>query len=355
MADWEPPPVPRSKSWRQHAPGVFLNLEFGVSLSGRDRLHTTAINHTSRHLQERLYRQQQETYYRDHQLALSIAQHEYETDRQTRNLQEQEAHYRDHQLAISIAHAEYENHRHMRDLQQARQRSLGVRPLEQHERGSSAPPDIINQDVPPSGYSVSPMSGQQSTSTFQPFPSAPQNRSIPPESINRPLPHTPATYRLGEAGLPWSVPPWYHPQEVDLTSPSLSPPTTFRSNPPRISPTISVATSRSNRSISSGREPWSAEPMRSPDWGTENRREEDPQRIGELAQLHQAMMSVDTIQQDGWEPWTWEDGVGDMPRGPRSLGWAISTNQVPREINPSSTPQRYITDQWRPKSSGEVT
>jgi len=35
------------------------------------------------------------------------------------------------------------------------------------------------------------------------------------------------------------------------------------------------------------------------------------------------MIGVDGLQNDGWEAWAGDGGVGDMPRGPRSLGWAV--------------------------------
>lgn len=56
-------------------------------------------------------------------------------------------------------------------------------------------------------------------------------------------------------------------------------------------------------------------------------RDEDPQRVRELENLHQAMMTVDSLDEGGWDAWTWES-VGDTPRGPRGLGWAISSDDM---------------------------
>jgi hypothetical protein len=62
-------------------------------------------------------------------------------------------------------------------------------------------------------------------------------------------------------------------------------------------------------------------------------RMEDPQRIRELEDLHLAMMTVDSLDQEGWQRWTW-DSSEDVPRptqrAPTSLGWAVSrTEEVP--------------------------
>jgi len=130
------------------------------------------------------------------------------------------------------------------------------------------------------------------------------------------LPPLPSQYRLGEHGLPWSTEPWYRPD-----SPGFSAPTTS-------------------------------------DIELENRRGEDPQRVRDLEELHQAMMTVDSISHDELEPWIWES-VGETPRGPRSLGWAVSSNDA-MEGNPRSPPPPYVVSQWetswnwstRPRSSG---
>jgi hypothetical protein len=62
-------------------------------------------------------------------------------------------------------------------------------------------------------------------------------------------------------------------------------------------------------------------------------RTEDPQRRRELEDLHLAMMTVDSLDQEGWQRWSW-DSVEESPRpvqrAPGSLGWAVSrTEEVP--------------------------
>ena len=106
---------------------------------------------------------------------------------------------------------------------------------------------------------------------------------------DRPLPPVPSHFRLGEAEMPWSTDPWYRtdgPEHIDSSMAGIE---------------------------------------------LEQRRTEDPQRRRELEDLHNAMMSVDTLDQDGWERWTWnEDSSRGPRRPPRSLGWAVSnTEEVP--------------------------
>jgi hypothetical protein len=83
----------------------------------------------------------------------------------------------------------------------------------------------------------------------------------------------------------------------------------------------------------------------------ENRRMEDPQRVREMETLHQAMMTVDSLDHDGWEPWTW-DSVGDMPRGPRSIGWAVSSRDAPPGSPPKPAPPPYVVSQWEQAYGG---
>jgi hypothetical protein len=94
--------------------------------------------------------------------------------------------------------------------------------------------------------------------------------------------------------------------------------------------------------------PWSTDPWYRYDVSDENdsvimgrqleqsrsqRRTEDPQRRRELEDLHLAMMTVDSLDQEGWQRWSW-DSVQDSPRptqrAPECLGWAVSrTEEVP--------------------------
>ncbi len=199
---------------------------------------------------------------------------------------------------------------HNRQRQQRRQQGLGVRTREQHERGSSAPPSLSDRLAPISP--VSPISHIQHTS------------SMPLDGrMERPLPPLPSRFRLGEEDLPWSTEPWYQPSESENAA-----------------PTVGMV----------GLE-------------LENRRGEDPQRVRELETLHQAMMTVDSLANDTWDPWTL-DSVGDFPRGPRSLGWAVSTTDSRGPVSPLSPPPPppYVVSQWeqgfgrdsgyRPRSSG---
>jgi hypothetical protein len=215
-----------------------------------------------------------------------------------------------HPRILMPANGQYPDH-HARQHQQNRQRRLTVRTREHHERGSSAPPALSDRLQPISP--ISPMS------PIGPIHGITHTTSMPIPGSERPLPPLPSRFRLGEDGLPWSTEPWYRP-----TSPGYETPTMV------------------------GIE-------------LEDRRGEDPERVRQLEELHQAMMTVDSLPHDGWEPWTW-DSVGEMPRGPRSLGWAVSRDDS--TLSPASPPPPppYVVSQWeeafgrsdsmRPRSSG---
>lgn len=205
--------------------------------------------------------------------------------------------------------------------QQQRTRGLVIR-TETAERGRSAPPIMNDRSDPVSP--VSPMSSfgspiQQRVVTFP--------RQNLADRFDRPLPPTPGKFRLGEDGLPWSTTPSYWNAKPD-TSESVD------STP---------------RSIESLQSPSSA------------RRNEDPKRVRELSELQQAMMTVDSMSSDVWDPWMW-DSVGDLPRGPRSIGWAVSSNDASNSPK-APPPPPYVVSQWeesynkrmaagRPKSTG---
>ena len=162
-----------------------------------------------------------------------------------------------------------------------------------------------------------------------PIPGIAHTQSLPTGATERPLPPLPSRFRLGEDGLPWSTEPWYQPQSPGFAAPTV----------------VGIQ--------------------------NEDRRGEDPQRVRELGALHAAMMTVDSMPHEGWEPWTW-DSVGDMPRGPRSLGWAVSRDDsvlspvsqasAPSAPSVASPPPPYVVSQWeqsfsrsnsmRPMSSG---
>jgi hypothetical protein len=139
--------------------------------------------------------------------------------------------------------------------------------------------------------------------------------------LDQPLPPTPSQFRLGDAELPWSMPAWYRATEPEFAT----------SSPVRVE--------------------------------RESRRTDDPQRVRDLETLHQAMMTVDSLGNDGWEPWTL-DSVGDFPRGPRSIGWAVSSTDASlRPSVASPGPPPYVVSQWeqalsrsmrrnRPRTSG---
>lgn len=269
-----------------------MNVEIGVSMADH-RTHTASMKYTSKRMEERLHeerrRQQYERgqYYQQHPTLLMPA-HGIHQEHQSRYREQQAAH-----------------------VQQERQRRLGVRTLEQHERGTSAPPTVTDRTQP-----ISPVS------PLSPMYSLRHSSSIPVERTNQALPPTPSQFRLGEDDLPWSMPPWYRPPEPEVASP----------------PQIRVE----------------VEPP-------PPRRLDDPQRVRDLETLHQAMMTVDSLNNDGWEPWMWES-VGDMPRGPRSIGWAIRSEDAPnRSPKPVSGPPPYVVSQWeqafersrsRPRTSG---
>lgn len=134
--------------------------------------------------------------------------------------------------------------------------------------------------------------------------------SMPIEGRDRPLPATPSHFRLGEDGLPWSTEPFYRCEEPVVGSP--------------IRPAMVEIE-------------------------LEGRRIEDPQRVRELEELHQAMMTVDSLDHDGW--------VGDIPasRRPSTLGWAISTNPAEDDFsqdNLEPPPPPYVVSQWESTFGG---
>jgi hypothetical protein len=174
-----------------------------------------------------------------------------------------------------------------RHQQHRRQRPTGVRTREQQERGSSAPPSLPER--------IQPVSHLNAIHSIQ------HTSSMPLAGADRPLPPIPSRFRLGEDDLPWSVPPWYRPEEPEFANPTM----------------VEIE--------------------------NENRRLEDPQRVRDLEALHLAMMTVDSLDHDGWETWTW-DSVGDIPRGPRSIGWAVSSVETPN--SPPPHPPPYVVSQW---------
>ncbi|KAH8819493.1 hypothetical protein F5884DRAFT_13315 [Xylogone sp. PMI_703] len=173
---------------------------------------------------------------------------------------------------------------------QARQRRH-----QNNDRGSSAPPSARGNQFH--------LHGLEAPRTISPTSQRP---SLNDRYRDRPLPPTPPTFRLGD-DLPWT---------------SFSP--------------VSVPDSDAE-----GEERTDHSSIR----GTENDRwrDEDPQRIHDMEALHSAMMTVDSLQHEQWDPWTWES-VGDFPRGPRSLGWAIRSDS-PQVETPKPPP--YCVSQYQ--------
>jgi hypothetical protein len=305
MTNWEyHQHAPRTTSRFQ--PGIMVNVEFGVTFSTTGRPHTASMNYASRNMQEKLPRQRRP----EEDVYLQPGGYGYT---------QQENLLGPHPATLMPSN--YHNHHtaEARQRQQHRSQRLGVRTREQHERGSSAPPSLTERLQP-----ISPLSPIGVISPIQ------HTSSMPLERSERPLPPLPSHFRLGEAGLPWSTEPWYQPTEA----------TTAYGAPTMVGLDLEPET-RSQR------------------------RGEDPQRVRELETLHQAMMTVDSLSHDAWETWTW-DSVGDIPRGPRSLGWAVSSADSRSALGPVSPlspgPPPYVVSQYeqqfgrfgygRPRSSG---
>lgn len=322
------PYPPRTSS--RFAPGVYFNFEWGVSLAPERPTHVRGINFTSRRMQEKFYKDEQD---RSNHFQHSNTQAE--NTRYPPRSRDQSA---DHDVDPDT-----------RDYQQERQRRLGVRPLEQHQRGSSAPPSFDRDDI------VSPLSEE---GTIRPII---QTSSFPRERLDRPLPYSPARFRLGEDDLPWSVPPWYRSPEPEFASPIVPrAPSSFQlqqgqSPSPRGSPSRRASIhSSSKTSISSSSRASVIGPLPSLGFESTSRRDprhsprrressiarpDDSQRAHDLGAFHSAMMGVEGLHNEGWESWAWQDSsnsssvVGERAQpGPRSLGWAVRTEPVTTDV-----------------------
>ncbi|KAG9234239.1 hypothetical protein BJ875DRAFT_376913 [Amylocarpus encephaloides] len=282
MADWEPQRQGPSSRWP--APGVFVNVEFGVSFSPKDPPHMASMKYTSRNMQERMLRRQQEE-------LRCLGTHSRVSGWQEWERRQQR-----------------EQQQRQRRDEQERPRRLGVSEQGHRERGVSAPPSAAtwNQIVSP----VSPLS------TFR-------NSIATLESRDRPLPPVPSRFRLGDDDMPWSMPAWYRSQEPEQTASAMG--------------GIDFELSQMPRG-----------------------REEDPQRVRELEDLHQAMMTVDSLDSvdldDEWnrETSTWSR-IEEAPRAPapRSVGWAVSRTEEVPDLYASNhldrleqPPPPYVVSQW---------
>lgn len=304
MAHVEPQRPPS----RWAAPAIHVHVEFGLSLNPHDPPHTRSIKYTSNNMNERLERQRREELTRGRQENLS--QGGYRGQQQNFQLppNQRDIH---HQQQL---HHQQQQHQH-NIYNQQHSRSLTVSTRGSRDRGNSAPPLL------PPISPVSPMSTYRNSVVWNESPYRVSNQ---PESRERPLPPIPSRFRLGEDDLPWSTPAWYRSPDVEHFN----------------APFSSVDSSL---------------PL-SP------RRSEDPQRVRELEDLHLAMMTVDSLGDDDWETWTWGDGIGEIPRGPRSLGWAVSRTEEVPDLNaaerqattpqPPPPPPPYVVSQWERTTFG---
>lgn len=323
-------PVHPPRGSSRFAPGLYFNFEWGVSLNASNErpTHIRGVSYTSHRMQERFQRDEE-------------GQHQ-----QHRAIQNNDQQQQNHTFAqsppIPDNFSNLDVNWQTRDYQQERQRRQGVRSLEQHSRGSSAPPSFDRDEA------VSPLSPEP------PFRPVPQTASFPRETLDRPLPYSPAHFRLGEEGLPWSVQPWYRPSESETSSPPLTRATPVsQRSPRRNSASHASVASKSSGGLSrlslmgglpslgyesTGRRERERErERRSPrrrDAGVS--RAEDAHRVHDLGAFHSAMMGVEGLGEDQdddtqgllAEPWRASEPVSssrDLYPGTRSLGWAVRT------------------------------
>lgn len=306
MANLEPQRPPS----RWPAPAIHVHVEFGVSFSPNDPPHTRSMKYTSNNMNERIERQRREELARSGQDSLAPGGNR--------------RHQQNHQLQLQQSQQDFHHQQQIYTQQQQRHssynqqhsRDLTVSTRGSRERGSSAPPFL------PPISPVSPMSTYRNSTAWNTSPYRNSNQS---ESRERPLPPVPSRFRLGEDDLPWSTPAWYRSPDAENFNNTIG----SMDNSLPLSP----------------------------------RRSEDPRRVRELEDLHLAMMTVDSLGNDDWETWAWGEGIGEIPRGPRSLGWAVSrTEEVPdlyaaeRQANiplsPPPPPPPYVVSQWERTSFG---
>lgn len=341
-------PYPRRTSSR-FAPGVYFNFEWGVALNANDRpTHIRGVNYTSRRMQERFTREEAQRQQRSQQgirrKPVQLPQLPHPT--------------------IETPNLDIDVNWEYRDFQQERQRRHGVSTREQHSRGSSAPPSFEREDI------ISPVSPLSPENSIRPQRHA---VTFPRETLDRPLPYSPARFRLGEDELPWSTPLWYRPADSENSSPVLTRTSPALQHVRRHSASqasISQASITSKSSSQSqsrlslmgglpslGYDSVPGRPsMQSPQQRRSPRRhvtspitptvqrQEDPQRVRDLGELHSAMIGVDGLdlysENDGWESWapnnrgrtettntstnvTTRQSPFTTFRESRSLGWAV--------------------------------
>ncbi|KAL3426373.1 hypothetical protein PVAG01_03164 [Phlyctema vagabunda] len=286
---------------RWTSPGIYMNLEFGVSFSHRDAPHTANFKYATRGMEERMLRQHQ-----SQQPQPAILMQPYGQLQQ----QQQQPHRE---------RAAQPHHQHPQPALRTQRRRLGVRGRYPHERGRSAPPTLEERHL------LNPPVRPVHTGSFP----------LEERERDRPLPPLPSTFRLGEPDLPWATPTF-------VPSPTPSPSESEYEDPTTLSMRLDG----------------------------ESLRGEDPQRVRDMETLHQAMMTIDSLEEGGWDAWS-GDSFGDtgMPRGPRGLGWAVSSDDhAPTAAQasvrpPPLAPPPYVVSQWeemyggyyrpgRPRSSG---
>ncbi|CZT01271.1 uncharacterized protein RCO7_01992 [Rhynchosporium graminicola] len=304
MATWDPN-QPRGRRTRVPAPGIFVGVEFGISFSNRGQPHMASLGYTSRRMQERLQRQrrQQEDHVlqeREHYQRPWVADFE-----------------RPHPSLLMPGTGSNRNEQYswQSEYLEDQPRRISAQTHNSRERGSSAPPSL-------SDHSESPTSPVSSMGTYSQFGPLQHTSSMPiggiQDRLERPLPPLPSQFRLGEDGLPWTTEPWYYESEPE-----------------------SEYVSRVMAEVEQ-----------------EHRRQEDPQRVRDLGALQQAMMTVDSLPYE--EAWIW-DSPGEEHQGPRSLGWAVRSEDLRPGMSPRRPPP-YVVSQFeqaitrsvgmRPRSSG---
>lgn len=185
-----------------------------------------------------------------------------------------------------------------RNSRRAGGHSITYDPLRQHptiSRAASFPPQHYPEVSPPSSWHE--YDGPPGPVSAMGAPSVQQTFMAPLERRERPLPATPAQFRLGEDDLPWSTPLWYLQGEPEYMVQDHLPTPIMEEN-------------------------------------EDGHFADDPQRVREMEILQQAMMAVDMGNNEdvgGWnteDVGSWKNRISGTESGPvgASLGWAVSSN-----------------------------
>ncbi|KAI1347907.1 hypothetical protein F5Y01DRAFT_232188 [Xylaria sp. FL0043] len=244
-------------------PQLFVQLTFGVSWSDRHIPRTHTLSYTSKHLKNArssgLFPRQEPP----------LHHHPPQHRRQDSAAQRQQHrgewhHHRDHERPRGRP-TNHSRPRHPGTLSPPRPaRSDSRRAHNSNERGSSAPP-VVHDNPWDSDEGGGP------SATLFPHAAWTAARNAAPQ-VGKDLPTSPARFRLGEDGLPWSASAWpfdnLDANEEEQQPPFANLPTTLPLSPP-------------NR-----------------------RHSEDPQRVRDLESLSTAMVTVD----NGFENQWWNQG-----------------------------------------------